>query len=162
MFSGSFETEFGALELSIRLVVAAAFGGIIGYEREHRRRPAGLRTHMLISLAAASFTLLTAELIYEASEAPSLITIDPSRLIDAVIAGVAFLGAGTIIQSRGDVRGITTGASMWLAGGIGLAVGGGFYILAFATTMVGLVILLAVGYVEDRYVETGDDGADKD
>lgn len=96
------------IEMVWRLLLAAAAGAAVGFDRELKDRPAGLRTHMLTSLAAAVFTILTFE-IYQRSTS----TADPVRIIEAVTAGVAFLAAGAIIQSRGGgVKGLTTGAAM--------------------------------------------------
>ena len=90
MFTGTFETETLVLEIAIPMALAIIFGGVIGLERELKDRPAGLRTNMLVSLAAATFTLLSAELISESLEASEIIRIDTLRIIEAVIAGVAF------------------------------------------------------------------------
>ena len=129
---------------SMRLVLASVLGALIGWEREAHARAAGLRTHMLISLAAAMFTLIAMELTHFPAEDSQSLRIDPLRLIEAVTAGVAFLAAGSIIISGGNVRGITTGASMWLAGAIGLACGSGDGMLAVTGTALALIILWAI------------------
>lgn len=130
-------------ELLLRLFAAAGFGSIIGLEREAKARPAGLRTHMLISLAAAVFTVMALELHSQVAQLPGSAETDPLRILEAVTAGVAFLAAGTIIRGRGEVQGITTGAGMWLAGAIGLACGAGHYTVAtFALVMA--VLILAI------------------
>src|SRR5690606_28816869 len=104
-----------------------ALGALIGVEREWRDRPAGLRTHMLVSLAAALFVIVAIELIHsDIISTVSEAQMDPIRVIEAVTAGVAFLGAGAIIRGRHDVHGLTTGTALWLAGGIGVACGTGF------------------------------------
>src|SRR5690625_1900505 len=94
-----------------RMVVAALMGGIIGFERAAHEKPAGLRTHMMICLAACLYTLLGTELLQIEPPPSADLRTDPMRLIEAVTAGVAFLAAGTIINARGSVRGLTTGAS---------------------------------------------------
>ena len=108
-----------------RLLLAALFGAVIGFEREWRNRPAGLRTHVLICVAAATFGILTIEIVHApmfAGDAmKEMVKVDPVRAVEAVTAGVAFLAAGSILFSRGEVQGLTTGAGMWLAGAIGLA-----------------------------------------
>lgn len=135
-------------EMALRMAMAVAFGAVIGLDREASQKPAGLRTHMLISLAAAVFTLLTFELTRVAGSFGDAVRADPVRVMEAVVAGVAFLGAGTIIQSRGRIRGITTGASIWLSGAMGVACGGGYYVIALATLVFALIVLSVIGLVE--------------
>jgi putative Mg2+ transporter-C (MgtC) family protein len=134
-----------------RLVGAIILGGIIGFEREARDHPAGLRTHILVSLAAAVFGIIA----IEAVQMPGLandqqVRIDPLRVIEAVTAGVAFLAAGMIVFSRGKVRGLTTGAGMWLSGAIGLAMGFGYWPVAFFATAAALCVLFALGKIEQH------------
>jgi putative Mg2+ transporter-C (MgtC) family protein len=112
------------IELVIRLLLAAALGGIIGYEREYTGRPAGFRTHILVCVASA-LVMLTSEFLslhYGGASAP-----DPARLGASVLSGVGFLGAGTIIRDGANVRGLTTAASLWAVSCIGIAAGIGFY-----------------------------------
>ena len=123
-----------------RLVIALILGGAIGFDREVKNRPAGLRTHMLIALAAAIFSSTTLEIVAGLEKTGH--SADPIRAIEAVTAGVAFLAAGTIIQSRAQISGLTTGASMWLAGAIGVACGFGFYSIAVLATGLALVVLV--------------------
>jgi putative Mg2+ transporter-C (MgtC) family protein len=123
-----------------RLVIALILGGAIGFDREVKNRPAGLRTHMLIALAAAIFSITTLEIVAGLEKTGH--SADPIRAIEAVTAGVAFLAAGTIIQSRAQISGLTTGASMWLAGAIGVACGFGFYSIAVLATGLALVVLV--------------------
>lgn len=146
----SIRTATPEMVIALRLLLAAALGAVIGLEREYKARPAGLRTHMLTSLAAAVFTLLTLELLHEARSAPNPTPADPIRIIVAVTSGVAFLAAGVIIQARGRVHGLTTGAAMWLAGAVGVACGAGYYSIALMATMLALVILWALAYLERR------------
>jgi putative Mg2+ transporter-C (MgtC) family protein len=120
-----------------RLVSAIVLGGIIGFERALHARTAGLRTHILVSLASCLFALLTFEIYARFQGEQS----DPLRLIEAVTSGVAFLAAGSIIVSGGNVMGLTTGAGMWLAGAIGLACGIGALALAALATLIVLPIL---------------------
>jgi putative Mg2+ transporter-C (MgtC) family protein len=135
-------------EMALRMGMAVIFGAVLGLDREARDKPAGLRTHMLIALAAAVFTLLTFELTRTALSFDDLVRVDPVRVMEAVVAGVAFLGAGTIIQSRGRIRGITTGASIWLAGAMGVAAGGGYYVIAVLTLGFTLVVMTLIGFLE--------------
>lgn len=133
------------LDYGARLLIATIMGGIIGIEREAKDRPAGLRTHMLTSLAAALFTVLTLELHLEFHQQDPDTSADPLRIIEAVTSGVAFLAAGAIIQSRGKVQGLTTGAGMWLAGAIGVACGTERYGLALIALLLATVILALLG-----------------
>lgn len=125
-----------------RLSAAILCGGLIGFDREVHDRPAGLRTHMLVSLAAALFTILTFEIVDDMPDPGSGSGSDPIRVVEALTAGVAFLAAGSIIMSKGDVRGLTTGASLWLAGAAGLATGLGLYWLAYLATVAALIVLV--------------------
>lgn len=134
----------GALPLQVaalRLVAAMALGGIIGWEREVHSRAAGLRTHMMISLAAAVFAILAMELVHFEAVPGQQMRVDPLRLIEAVTSGVAFLAAGSIVVSGVSVRGVTTGASMWLCGAIGLACGMGDLSLALLATALAMTVL---------------------
>ncbi|SMH57347.1 MgtC/SapB family protein [Mesorhizobium australicum] len=128
-----------------RLLLAAVFGAAIGFEREWRARPAGLRTHILVCVAAATFAILTTEIVHAPMFTTDMIKdavkVDPIRVVEAVTAGVAFLAAGVVIFTRGEVHGLTTGAGMWLAGAIGVACGLGFWQIALLATIIALVVL---------------------
>ncbi len=131
-------------EVVIRLLVAVIAGGLIGWDRERLDKPAGLRTHMLVALGACSFTLLGFEVSgHFASRSGS--EFDPTRVLQGVVGGIGFLGAGTIIQSRGRVSGITTAASVWVAGALGAAAGVGAYVLTGVTALLAFLILAAIG-----------------
>jgi putative Mg2+ transporter-C (MgtC) family protein len=140
--------------IAARLLLAAVFGAAIGFEREWRNRPAGLRTHILVCVAAACFALLTVEIIHAPMFAAELTQestrFDPIRLIEAVTAGVAFLAAGVVIFTRGQVHGLTTGAGMWLAGAIGVASGLGLWQIALLATLIALVVLGLLQVFESR------------
>jgi putative Mg2+ transporter-C (MgtC) family protein len=122
-----------------RMVVAALLGAVVGWERESKNKPAGLRTHMLVSVGAASFTLLIFEM-YSSLKATGQVG-DPLRIIEAIVGGIGFLGAGTIIQSRGSVEGITTAASIWVVGAVGVASGAAQYVIASITVVLAFMIL---------------------
>jgi putative Mg2+ transporter-C (MgtC) family protein len=145
--SGTF-SAVPPLVAGTRLVAALALGAVIGAERESKRKPAGLRTHMLVSMAACLFILVSQQLATLPFGAEDAMRVDPLRLIEAVTAGVAFLAAGTIFTSRGEVHNITTGASMWLAGAIGLACGSGQMPLAAMATGIVLVVLYVLRLLE--------------
>jgi len=140
--------ETPVVEIAIRLALASLCGAILGYEREITDQTAGLRTHMMIALAAAIFTLITFEIVQSVDDANRA---DPIRIIEAVTAGVAFLAAGAIIQSGPKtVKGLTTGAGMWTAGALGMACGGGFYAIAALGTLFAFVILATLRRLEKR------------
>jgi putative Mg2+ transporter-C (MgtC) family protein len=111
------------LETIVRLLIALALGAVVGLERQLKKRPAGLRTHMLVSLGAAIFT--TVGLALEPNT---------SRIAEAIVAGIGFLGAGAIIAQGGRVRGITSAATLWAVAGLGLVVGVGAYVIAVVIT----------------------------
>jgi len=138
------------------MALAAIFGVIIGIDRELHRRAAGLRTNMLIALAACIFTILAVELAAQLSSQEGIIRADPLRIFGAITTGVAFLAAGTIIRSGEDIRGLTTGAAMWLVAAIGVACGIGYYAIAVLATLFGLVIITLIGMVERRYLRRHD------
>jgi putative Mg2+ transporter-C (MgtC) family protein len=141
-------TELPLSVIALRLVVAALLGGMIGIEREWRRRSAGLRTHMLTALAASVFTVLTIEILSSDMLQRDAAQADPVRVIEAVTAGVAFLAAGAIIQGRGGVRGLTTGAGMWLAGSLGVAAGLGYFVIGLFAAVLALIIIALLGRIE--------------
>lgn len=143
-----------AFDYATRLGVAALMGGIIGIDREARDRPAGLRTHMMTAMAAAIFTVLTLDLHETFTSKNPDSNADPIRIIEAVTAGVAFLAAGAIIQARGRVRGLTTGAGMWLAGALGVACGTENYTVAVIGLVLATIILVVLRPLEARFSET--------
>jgi putative Mg2+ transporter-C (MgtC) family protein len=126
--------------IAARLLLATLFGAAIGFEREWRNRPAGLRTHILVCVAAATFSILTIEIIHAPMFARDSVKVDPIRVVEAVTAGVAFLAAGSIMFSKGEVHGLTTGAGMWLAGAIGVACGLGLWQVAGFGTLLVLIV----------------------
>jgi putative Mg2+ transporter-C (MgtC) family protein len=125
------------LEIALRLLFAMIIGLIVGIEREYTHRPAGMRTHILVALGSC-VVMLTGQMIF-AQYLPYGATPDPARLAAQVIAGVGFLGAGTILRDGASVKGLTTAASLWGVACLGLAVGGGYYVIALVGTV--LVIL---------------------
>lgn len=141
MFEGAFDLG-QAVEIGIKIALAALLGGLVGAEREHSGKWAGLRTHMLIAVGAALVTHLSVHIgpLFEDGGA----VWDPGRIAAQIVTGVGFIGAGTIIQSRGGVRGLTTAAGIWVAAAIGMAVGARFYSEAVITTVVLLLILAAL------------------
>lgn len=126
-----FAFEVHPLEMALRLSLAIIFGLIVGWERETKDKPAGVRTHMMVTLGSASFMLATLEF---SASLPSDVAIDPARIVQGVITGIGFLGAGCIIRGNSGVRGLKTGASVWVVGSIGIACGSGLYIVAAIIT----------------------------
>ncbi len=133
------------LTIIARLLLAAALGGIVGLERELRRKPAGLRTNMFICMGSALFTLLSEEISQRFG--------DPShtRIVSSLIPGIGFIGAGAIIRERGSVVGLTTAATVFVIASVGMAVGAGLYMTAVFAGLLILVALSLLGWIEDRF-----------
>lgn len=155
---GYVETHTPQHILGIRLLLAALFGAMIGFEREGASGSAGLRTHILISVAACLFTLLAFEIYATALEGGSN-NPDPIRAVEATTAGIAFLGAGAIFQARGNVRGLTTGAGMWLAGAVGVSSALGYYVVAFGVSLFAVLVLAALRRFAHRVIGDDDNAA---
>ncbi|PVB61540.1 MgtC/SapB family protein [Labrenzia sp. 011] len=148
-----FALNFQALPVPIvmvRMIAAILLGGVIGFEREGRGKDAGLRTHMLIALASCLFLLISQELAELSYGGGAEKQVDPLRLVEAVTAGVAFLSAGLIFARNGTVKNVTTGASMWLSGAVGMACGAGQIGLGFVATVLVVIVLAVVGLLERR------------
>ena len=139
--------------IAARLLLATIFGAAIGFEREWRNRPAGLRTHILVCVAAAAYGILTIEIIHAPMFAGESVKLDPIRVVEAVTAGVAFLAAGVVIFTRGEVHGLTTGAGMWLAGAIGISCGLGLWQIALFSTVLALIVLGSLQFFEGQGVD---------
>lgn len=136
-------SEAPVWELILRLVAAGVLGGVVGYQREIHGRPAGLRTHILVCVGSALFTIASVTYGHGA---------EPSRIAANIVTGIGFLGAGTIIRQGSTIRGLTTAASLWTVAAIGLAVGAGgrLYVLGAAAAMIVLAVLSWVDILEDR------------
>lgn len=130
-------------ELTIRLLLAALLGGLLGLERELRQKTAGLRTNILIAVGAAAFTMMSIE-ITEGTQA------DPGRIAAQIVTGVGFLGAGAIMRTNSGVHGLTTAATVWVNAAVGVAAGGGEYHLAVIATAVTLAVLAVLAPLEKR------------
>src|SRR3954471_6652727 len=129
-------------EALLRLVIAAALGGAVGFERELRDREAGIRTHLLVSLGSALFTIISAYGFHEFLTAGGVIVrADPSRIAAQIVTGIGFLGAGAIIRDGMSVRGLTTAATLWVVAAVGMACGAGYYWPAAAATVLTLAAL---------------------
>jgi putative Mg2+ transporter-C (MgtC) family protein len=146
------ELQWG--EVLLRIVLAGVLGGAIGAEREIREREAGLRTHMLVAVGAALFTIVSAyawtDFQFSTREG---ITFDPTRIAAQVVTGIGFLGAGAIIRQGLSIRGLTTAASLWVVAAIGMASGAGYYSAAVITTVLVLVSLWPLRILAFRIFE---------
>jgi putative Mg2+ transporter-C (MgtC) family protein len=134
------------LELALRLVLAALLGAGIGLEREYHGHPAGMRTHLLVSVGSATFTVLS----IAAFPGPGA---DPARIAAQVVTGIGFLGAGAILKESAGIRGLTTAASLWAVAGVGMAAGAAAWGVAIAATVIILVSLWPLHVIENRLVE---------
>jgi putative Mg2+ transporter-C (MgtC) family protein len=144
-----------APEQALKLGVAFLCGLILGWEREHRDKPAGLRTIILITMGSALY-MIVGDLVALTTHGPEgVIRPDPTRIGSQVVSGIGFLGAGTILQSRGSIHGLTTAATIWLAAAVGLCAGVGFYLTAFATTVFVVVVLVALTPLTDKIQKRG-------
>ena len=132
-------------QIMLRLMLSVVLSGLIGLERQIHRRAAGLRTHILVSLGSC-LIMLTSLYVFDIYK--DRVPLDPARIAAGVITGIGFLGAGAIIRDRAGIKGLTTAASLWVVAGIGLAIGCGFYSAGIITTVLAVVILLFLRYVE--------------
>lgn len=124
------------IEIVIRLFISVGLGALIGYEREMTHKPAGLRTHIFVCMGACLFTISSFYLLPEGSQ-----NIDITRIASGIVTGISFIGAGSIIATRGDVKGLTTAASLWVVSAIGLMIGYGNYLLPIIATIVAFIVL---------------------
>lgn len=131
-------------QIILRLVMASVLGGIIGLEREIKRKPAGLRTNLFICFGAALFTVLSEALAERWGG-------DHTRIAAQIIPGIGFIGAGSILHSRGSVTGVTTAATIFVVASIGMAAGGGLFLPAIFATVVIVLSLLLLGWIEGRF-----------
>lgn len=155
-----FATELSVYEMALRIGMAVFIGGIIGYERGQNNRPAGFRTHILVCLGAAVVSMvqdcLRIEIVKFAMANPvasQVIKTDLGRIGAQVVSGIGFLGAGTIMRDKGTIGGLTTAASIWVTGCIGLGIGWGFYYMSLMTGLIVLVVLVTLKKVERRFID---------
>lgn len=145
--------DYSQLWLLLNVAIAMALGALLGLEREYADKPAGLRTHMIVAGSAALLVSLGEPLIdhFDVTTSGSTIRTDPIRIIEAIITGVSFLGAGTIIyrQSRGIVEGLTTAAALLLSAGVGICVGLEQFTLGIGVTLLSLLTLRGVGLISE-------------
>lgn len=136
------------IEVIGRLIIASILGGLIGAEREISNRPAGLRTHILVTLGSTLIMLVSIDGFYILGE--GVLAGDPARLAAQVVSGIGFIGAGTIMRTGNNIRGLTTAASLWVSAGIGLAIGAGYYLGGIITAGIVLFTLMSIGVLEKR------------
>ncbi|MEP4380069.1 MAG: MgtC/SapB family protein [Alphaproteobacteria bacterium] len=146
-------------EILLRLVLAAGLGFAVGFERSVKSKPLGFRPFMMVSAGSCLFAMLVLELGLGPLTANGIAQVDVSRVMQGVIGGIGFLGAGAIIQSRADggLIGSTTGAGIWMAGGIGMSVGFGLYIYALLAAAVAVVIFVIFGMLRAEIDENTED-----
>lgn len=138
-------------EYLLRILLGTGLGAAIGFERDLHGRPAGLRTHAIVALASATFMVVSTRFVFfQHYESGGLVEVDASRIAASVVSGIGFLGAGAILRTGFTIRGLTTAAALWLVAAIGMAAGGGMYVIAIFTTVVGLVSLTMLRRFEDR------------
>ncbi len=137
------------LEITLKLLLAVALGGLIGLERESSQKPAGFRTNILICVGSTMMMILSG-LLLQGKEGSGG---DFTRIAAGVITGIGFIGAGTIIQSRGIVVGLTTAATLWAVGGLGLIIGAGHYIPAIIFTAIIILTLIIFRQIEGQYLK---------
>jgi len=128
------------VEMTLRLLLAAGLGAAIGLEREYRRKPAGLRTNMLIAIGSALFTMLSFEV--------ARVTGTPDRIAAQIVTGVGFLGGGAILRSGSTIHGMTTAATIWVNAAIGMAAGAGAFAMATTATLIALIVLCVLPPIE--------------
>jgi putative Mg2+ transporter-C (MgtC) family protein len=134
-------------DLALRLALAGAFGALVGFERESRNHPAGMRTHALVGLGACLFTVAGAYGFADVDKGPN---VDPARVAAQVATGIGFIGAGAIMRNGFNVRGLTTAATLWLVAALGVAVGAGSYVTAAVGFAVVLAVLIGLRFVKTR------------
>lgn len=140
------EYSISYVDVLFRTILSVILGGLIGYERQSKHRPAGFRTHILVCLGSMTVMLLS-EIIFNKYYVLYNITIDPTRMGAQVVSGIGFLGAGSIIRSGYTVKGLTTAAGLWLVAAIGLVVGAGFYGVAIIISVVLYIILFSLNKI---------------
>jgi len=137
-------------EIIIRLLLGTLFGGVIGFERQVHGRPAGFRTHILVSIAAVLIMLVSESYQYLSSIDPSYIRIDPGRIAAGALAGVGFIGAGVVLKAGLSIQGLTTAACIWVVSAIGLAIGSGLYLAGSVTFVITIFSLAFLRIVEKK------------
>lgn len=138
-------------ELLARIAIGTLLGGVIGYERDRHGRPAGLRTHVIVALASATFMVVSTHFVYfQHYGKDDLVMVDPSRIAASVVSGIGFLAGGAILRTGLTVQGLTTAAGLWLVAAIGLCAGAGMYVESTLATFIGVGALTYLRRFEDK------------
>src|SRR5580692_8608954 len=138
-------------EMIARITVGAAFVGVIGYERDRHRRPVGLRTHLIVAMAAATFMVISSQFVYwQHYGKDDLVEVDTSRIAASVVSAVGFLAGGAILRTGVTVQGLTTAAGLWLVTAIGMSSGAGMFVESAVVTGLGIVALTVLRRFEDK------------
>lgn len=141
-------------DMILRIVAGAAFGGVIGYERDVHRRPVGLRTHLIVAMASATFMVISSQLVYwQHYGKDDLVEVDASRIAASVVSGIGFLAGGAILRTGFTVQGLTTAAGLWLVTAIGMCAGAGMFVESAVVTALGIVALTVLRRFEDKNVQ---------
>ncbi len=139
------------VDMVIRIATGAVLGGVIGFERDIHGRQAGLRTHLLVSMASATFMVVSTQfLFFQGYDPGQHVDADVSRIASTVVSGIGFLAGGAILKTGLTIQGLTTAAGLWLVAAIGLAAGGGMYVEGAAVTVMGLATLTIFRLFEDK------------
>lgn len=138
------------LDIIFKLILAAALGGVVGFERELKRKEAGLRTHMLVCLGSALFTIIGLQSLQIYANGQVISGFDPSRIIGQIVLGIGFLGSGLIIFRQERIEGLTTAAGLWVTAAIGAAAGLGLYLIAIFSSFLALTISFAIRKAEKK------------
>jgi putative Mg2+ transporter-C (MgtC) family protein len=138
-------------EMLLRIGVGATLGGVIGYERDRHRRPVGLRTHLIVAMAAATFMVISSQFVYFQHYAKEdLVAVDTSRIAASVVSGIGFLAGGAILRQGLTIQGLTTAAGLWLVTAIGLSSGAGMFVESAVVTGLGVTALTVLRRFEDK------------
>ena len=138
-------------EIVTRIVVGSVLGGVIGYERDRHGRPVGLRTHLIVAMASATFTVVSTEFVYyQHYRATDLVEVDTSRIAASVVSGIGFLAGGAILRTGLTVHGLTTAAGLWLVTAIGMSAGAGMFVESGVVTALGVLSLTILRRFEDK------------
>jgi putative Mg2+ transporter-C (MgtC) family protein len=138
-------------EMIARIAVGAALGGVIGYERDRHGRPVGLRTHLIVAMAAATFMVISSQFVYwQHYGKDDLVEVDSSRIAASVVSAVGFLAGGAILRTGVTVQGVTTAAGLWLVTAIGMSAGAGMYVISVVVTAMGITGLTVLRRFEDK------------
>jgi len=149
----SFIVEYSLIDVTARLLISALLGLAIGFEREYTSKWAGIKTHMLVALGSAVFTILSIYSFPKIAVTGSLMAMgDPSRVAAQIITGIGFIGGGTVLRHGGSVYGLTTAASLWIAASIGMAAGTGDFAIATIATALSVIILVAFKKIQNVFI----------